>query len=631
MKLLILSKEHCDLTDVLLSCRAETQILSFADAAGADFDGYDAFCVLGNGGTVLDPRLRSRLEAEADKGKKIFLESVGSFRSVYSAPPTETTRSRLVYIAPENGGGIPGLTTGDLLDDECGSTMTPWFTLPEMVPLLVYREQIIAHIHADMPAGEILRGSKPGMFFLGDNILMAMFCMRNFNRARFAPRKNWEKLITYIAVFLTGCEPERMPEPVVRYGTDADLTDPELWEYSRKQAIDNGIRWLEQFLIDNGRGGIREGLRHNILPDGRQLTADTVRNDCCGEAAGAFAMYGYLTGDKKYSAIAENLRQLMRDFFIVREEPFCGMMRWSAEAWDVCYPDDAARSVIPGLISALLMHDDRYTDDIYACLDFLISVACRDGLPLARYDRWHYNAESLAGVKHMEHGTPSAHYTAYHLAALLLGYLKCGKTEYLESARKGLETLMGLYPDLRREQSETQEMCRLILPLAVLYEATGEEKHREYLYRVTADLEKHRHPFGGYREWDTGYKAACSRESRGECSLLSENGDPVTDSLYSMNWLPVGFACAYHATGDSYFYDLWKNVTAFYMRIQMHSENPMQNGAWCRAFDMDLEEAYGCPHDIGWAANCCETGWTEAEILMGMMLMDLYDKEKTNK
>ena len=63
----------------------------------------------------------------------------------------------------------------------------------------------------------------------------------------------------------------------------------------------------------------------------------------------------------------------------------------------------------------------------------------------------------------------------------------------------------------------------------------------------------------------------------------------------------------------------------------MHSENPMQNGAWCRAFDMDLEEAYGCPHDIGWAANCCETGWTEAEILMGMMLMDLYDKEKTNK
>ena len=50
---------------------------------------------------------------------------------------------------------------------------------------------------------------------------------------------------------------------------------------------------------------------------------------------------------------------------------------------------------------------------------------------------------------------------------------------------------------------------------------------------------------------------------------------------------------------------------------------PMPDGAWCRAFDMDLKEAYGCPHDVGWAANCCETGWTVAEILMGMMLMDI--------
>ena len=143
---------------------------------------------------------------------------------------------------------------------------------------------------------------------------------------------------------------------------------------------------------------------------------------------------------------------------------------------------------------------------------------------------------------------------------------------------------------------------------------------------MTSDLEKQRHPFGGYREWDTGYTAVCSRESSGECSLLTENGDPVCDSLYSMNWLPVGFAYAYHATKDMYFYDLWKQAITYYMRTQMHSANPMLNGAWCRAFDMDLKEAYGCPHDIGWAANACETGWTVAEVLMGMMLMDIMPK-----
>ena len=47
------------------------------------------------------------------------------------------------------------------------------------------------------------------------------------------------------------------------------------------------------------------------------------------------------------------------------------------------------------------------------------------------------------------------------------------------------------------------------------------------------------------------------------------------------------------------------------------------NGAWCRAFDMDMGEVYSCPHDVGWAACACESGWTVAEILMGMMFMDI--------
>lgn len=623
MKLLILSHENCDFAEVLLSCPVETDCITFEQACRTNLEEYDAFCVLGNGGSILDARLRSKLESEADKGKRIFLEAVRSFRSVYSANPVETTRSRLVYVEPETGDGIPGLTTGDLLDDECGQSSTPWFSYAGMVPLLVYREQIIAHTHANMTSEEILQKSKVGMFRLGENILMAMFSMRNFNRARFAPRENWKKLIRYIAVFLTGTEPEYMPGPVVQYETAADFSDPAAWESCRKQTIGNGIRWLEKFLVDNGSGGIREGLRHNILPDGEQLSADVVRNDCCGESAGAFAMYGYLTDNHHYTGIAENIRSLMQEAFVIREEPFRGMMRWSAEAWDVCYPDDAARAIIPGLFGALWMNDERYFDDLCGCLDFLLGITCRDGLPVWRLDNWRYDDQSIRVVKENANGCPSAHYSAYYLAALLLAYKKCGKSEYLETARKGLETLMGLYPNLRREQSETQEMCRLILPLAVLYDVTGEEKHREFLYRVTADLEKYRHPFGGYCEWDTGYTAVCSRESRGECSLLAENGDPVTDSLYSMNWLPVGFAYAYYAAKDPYFRELWQNVITFYMRTQMHSSDPMLNGAWCRAFDMDLQEAYGCPHDVGWAANCCETGWTVAEILMGMMLMDI--------
>ena len=183
--------------------------------------------------------------------------------------------------------------------------------------------------------------------------------------------------------------------------------------------------------------------------------------------------------------------------------------------------------------------------------------------------------------------------------------------------------IMSLYPETRRQQSETEEMCRLILPLAVLYQATGEERHRAMLYRLTNDLQKRRHPSGGYCEWDTGYKAACARTPSGECSLLTENGYPVADLLYSVNWLPVGFAAAFRATGDRLFYDLWRDVAAFWLNAQIHSADPKTDGSWCRTFDLESKEAYGCPHGAGWGPLCSESGWTDAEILMGLMLPEI--------
>ena len=100
----------------------------------------------------------------------------------------------------------------------------------------------------------------------------------------------------------------------------------------------------------------------------------------------------------------------------------------------------------------------------------------------------------------------------------------------------------------------------------------------------------------------------------------------MADLLYSVNWLPMGFAYAFHVTGDAWFASLWQDVVKFFIRSQIISDDPKTNGSWCRGFDMELGEAYGCPHDIGWAAYASESGWTNAEILMGMMLPEIMNK-----
>lgn len=623
-KCLVIADEASDFTSVLESCGTKVDRIPFEKAYAADLADYDVYCVLA-GGKVLDPRLRVRLEEENAKGKRIFTEALNSWGGIYSADPADTARRRLVVVQPESEEGIPGLSTGDLLEDQSNSMMQPWYTVPGLKPLLVYRDHIIAHRHWNASREEIVRNSGLGLWTIGGTVMMCSFEMHNFNRARFAPRKAWEKLIRFIARWITGAYPAYMPMPVVRHGTGADLSDDAVFDQVRREAVERGIRWLGQYLVDDGRGGIREGLKHNIDPDGRQLTADCVRTDCSGEAAGAFRFYGMLREDADSMRIAENLDDFVLGPMLVKGGPFDGMLRWTDTAWQVCYQDDAARALLPILYDCRFFGNTERFSEVCRALGFLVRTTAKDGCRVPRTDAPNLTEEGLSALAEAEHGLASAHYNAYYHAALLFAYLVGGNSVYLETARRGLETIMALYPDTKREQSETEEMCRLILPLAALYDATREQKHLSMLNRVTEDLMKHRHPSGGYCEWDTGYKASCSRESRGECSLLTENGDPVADLLYSTNWLPVGFAVAYHVTGDKKYYGLWRDTAAFCLNAQIRSDNPATDGSWCRAFDMELGEVYGCPHDVGWAPCCSESGWTDAEILMGLMMPELLE------
>lgn len=629
-KVLILTDSLCDFTQVLFNCGVPTDRVTMKEALGLDpasFDAYDAYCVLGMG-KRLEARLHARLEKAADAGKRIFVEATGNFYGIYSAEPVDTTRSRLIYVDPEDGSGIPGLATGDLLDDHSNRMMRPWNHVPGWKPLLVYKEPIIAHSHLNVTREEALAGGRDGLWMVGDNIMMTSFRLHNFNRARFAPRAAWEKLIRYIAKWLTGSEPAVMPTPILRHRVDESLDDPEVFETRRREAVERGIEWLKRFLVDSGLGGIEEGLRHNIDPDGVQTRSTTVRNDCSGEAAGAFKMYARVFEDASAREIAENIDGFTYGPMVVKGGAFDGFMRWTDEAWHVCYQDDVARCVLSGLYDCVFLGHDEVFPAICRTLDHLVKTTAQDGCRVARTEIYSMTEECIPALAAAEVGCRSAHYNAYYHAALLLAYKHGGDTRYLDMGRRGLETLMSIYPETRREQSETEEMCRLVLPLAVLYDVTREETHREMLYRVVRDLQTHKHPSGGYREWDTGYKASCSRESSGECSLLTENGDPVADLLYSTNWLPIGFAYAYYATGDEWFRELWRDVVRFCIRSQVISEDATIDGAWCRAFDMDMGEVYSCPHDTGWASCACETGWTIAEILMGMMFMDIMTGEK---
>jgi hypothetical protein len=624
MKCLIFDDRSYDLSAVIESCGVETSYASLDDAINTDLSGFDAYIIYADG-KVLDPRFRISLEKEVAAGKKLFTEGLNSWGGIYSGDPVDTTRMRLVVVAEPENGGAEGLHTGDLLDDGSNRMICPWYKVPEFKPILVYQNHIIAHKHWNAPLSDIMKDSLSALWTVGDNVMMCAFLIHNFSRAWFAPQKSWQSLVGFIAHWITGSLSFSIPSSPVRFCKD-ELADDRVFEECRKKAIENGTEWLRRFLVDDGKGGIREGFKHNISPDGELQFADAVRNDCSGEAAGVFLFYGMLNGKQEYLDYSDNLRDFTFGPMQIKGGKLDGMMRWTHTAWEVCYQDDVSRSILTSLYECFFFDNKKRLPDICRALDFLVRTTAKDGCRVARTDGPDLTDEKITELVNEEHGRRSAHYNAYYHAALLLAYKCCGNEKYFEVAKNGLESIMALYPETGREQSETEELCRLILPLALLYYMSKESKHRDMLYLVTRDLCRLRHPFGGYCEWDTGYKAHYSRESRSECSLLAENGDPVADLLYSNNWLPLGFAFAYLTTGDEMFASLWRGIVEFFIKTQIISDNSDLNGAWCRAFDMESEEIYGCPHDIGWAARCSETGWTDAEILMGMMLPDIVKK-----
>ena len=84
----------------------------------------------------------------------------------------------------------------------------------------------------------------------------------------------WKAFIQYLAQWITGKEPDFYPASIVHYGTMENLEDSEKFEHCRKEAIEKGVRWLERFLVDEGNGGIKEGIAHNIDSDGKYTVLD---------------------------------------------------------------------------------------------------------------------------------------------------------------------------------------------------------------------------------------------------------------------------------------------------------------------------------------------------------------------
>ena len=624
-KILAIAGAESDLLS-LLTKYCEVTVVPF-DVDVDTLDEFDALCVLGGteGGTLtMSAPLHNLAYRMREQCKPIFFEFITSIFSIRPRAVTNTAFQRMVYR--ESNLDCSGLSDGDLLDGQCNDCINYRPISESARPILTYKEHICAHSKIEISAEEHREGTF-ALWWYDDSTLISSLRLSNFHRARFAPRDRWKSVITGIVSFLAGERVElEFALPVYTYETAAIRSAADA-----KTAIGRGLSWIDgaQILKNGGKSGAREGFTNSISArTGEQGRANNIRTDCTNEIGGALMFNGLLEGNEISKKCANSLFDFAFDHMQIKSGEHKGMIRWSDVGWDDCYQDDVARVLIPPLLCQFFDTVVPHFEEIKDALDYLVKTTAKDGIRVPCTEMCKFTPEYIERITGESAAPACAHFNSFYHAALLLAYRLCGKESYLEVATRGLSTMMALHPDTRRETSETEEYTRLVFPLAVLYSVTGKEEHYKWLCQVVDDLRKFLHASGGYAEWDTGYKAGCSRNHNGECALLAENGDPVADLLYSNNWLPLGFSFAYLATGEERFYKLWCDHASFIVSAQMHSADPHLDGAWARAFDMDTRENCGMPHDRGWGPCCIESGWTVGEILMGLQFMQVAEKKR---
>lgn len=387
----------------------------------------------------------------------------------------------------------------------------------------------------------------------------------------------------------------------------------------------------------DGSLGMIEGYSSGIRWDGQQPRRLPIRADCNAETAMVLAIDGVLNGNKQSAKIADNLLDYV--YFNsdicggVRADPkhpAFGLIAWgsTAPAWLVAnYGDDNARAMLSTMIVGSLTHSDRWDKPLVRALLANLRTTGKLGF---REDRVDVPALEQNGWEHFYNASNinySPHFDSYLWACNLWAYRETHYAPFLARTTNAIAMTMNVYPEQWRWQ-DNLERARMLLCLSWLVQLDKTEHissvadaamHRQWLDKIAHDLLSDQLPSGTIRE-RRGLHGAPAQEPQsneeygtGETPLIHQNGDPVSDQLYTTGFALLGLHEAVGATHDANLKRAEDKLAEFLCRIQTRSKKiDYCNGIWFRAFDDHRWDYWASSADIGWGAWSIEAGWGQA-------------------
>ncbi len=525
--------------------------------------------------------------------------------------------------------------------------------------------------------------AEPLLFPWGDfPVWISTTQLSRFISGRYAPKEAWSALwYSLMTKILPGVPIQDLEWELTvaaTYGKTEELPD----NYQRT-SVERGIKWYEnsrmlvpesyedtiQIMLDagnqrlayitgipigDGSYGVFECIFSEINENGNQPIGIIKRGDCISESAMAFATAGKLLDNEEYKTISKNLL----DFYLIRsiatkkeygnpDHPAYGLIPWgiSNDAWfKASYGDDNARFMMGALVSAVLTGADHWDETLMKSMVALLRTTGKNGFRGSRIDLAGFEKNGWRYYHDRDIVNLAPHFDAYLWACYLWAYEQTKDPAFLNTAEKGIQMMMDKYTDgWTWTNGLAQEKARMILPLSWLVRVKDSKENRDMLMKVVGDFLKLQDSTGAIQEelgkLEMGkYPPPQSNEAYGtsEASLIAQNGDPVSDLLYTTNFAFLGLHEAAYATGDATIKAAEDKLAEFLCRIQVSSKgHPELDGGWMRAFDFQRFEHWGSNADLGWGAWSIESGWTQGWIttILGLRELDtsVWDLVKESK
>ena len=385
-----------------------------------------------------------------------------------------------------------------------------------------------------------------------------------------------------------------------------------------KSLVRKAVEWHLKSGILREPGGTN-GMYEAVLSDTLGFRTG-LRGDSHFITASLFTAAGRKYGRDDWTEIGKNLA----DFALRRGmQTKDGFIRWFDKetpgyAGHTVYSSDMGRSSLALFNLYKTTREPRYLDAARKAGDAFLMWMDGRGL-----NSGHFDKVDDGGWKGKRTNNNPVFYGEMVPFLLQLGE-ELGERRYSDAALLAVEKIMEKFPNVTPfGYSDNFTYCRFLLMLACAQRVPGRD-YSKAINHVLDFFARHARPCGGIEE------APIRLLDDDEASVgFGDGSDHIADLLYCNNILFNALSVVMKLPPErSAGVDagkarrLYAGLRDFLMKTQISSADPKFDGAWMRAYDMDIDEYYGLDKDKGWGAYCIETGWMTGYIPLVFMYED---------